>query len=279
MEEPFIGSEAVAVGAASHSQLRRRYRRLFPDVYVGKVPDATPEDLAKAAWLWSRRRGIVAGFSACALLGSKWVDSTQPVELLYGNRNHPAGLHVHGDRLEDDEVQIIAGILVTTPARTALDLACWYPTLTAVPAIDAVAGACEVKMHEVETLAQRCRGRRGIRRARTSLDLVDPGAQSPKESWLRVILVRAGFPRPQTQIPVCDEFGEVFAYLDMGWDDVKLAVEYDGEQHRTDRRQYRWDVRRKEMVERQGWVLVRVVAGDEPAEIVRRVRSAWSRRT
>jgi very-short-patch-repair endonuclease len=91
-------------------------------------------------------------------------------------------------------------------------------------------------------------------------------------------LVHAGLPRPQTQIPVNDDFGDVIAYLDMGWEDVKVAVEYDGEQHRNDRRQFAWDIRRSEMVERRGWILVRVVAGDRPAEIIRRVRAARAQR-
>lgn len=56
---------------------------------------------------------------------------------------------------------------------------------------------------------------------------MDAGAQSPKESWLRMILVMAGIPRPQTQIPVPDECGVVFAHLDMGWEEVKVAAEYD----------------------------------------------------
>jgi hypothetical protein len=102
--------------------------------------------------------------------------------------------------------------------------------------------------------------------------------QSPKESWLRVVLIEAGLPRPQTQIAVTNDFGSAFAYLDMGWEDVKVAVEYDGEQHRSDRRQYSWDVRRLETLERLGWIVIRVVAGDRPAEIVRRVRAALDRR-
>ncbi|HWT49249.1 MAG TPA: DUF559 domain-containing protein, partial [Mycobacterium sp.] len=81
-----------------------------------------------------------------------------------------------------------------------------------------------------------------------------------------------------TQIPVYDDFGEVIAYLDMGWEDVKVAVEYDGEQHRSDRRQYSWDVRRLEMLERRGWIVTRVLAGDRPEDIVRRVRAALARR-
>lgn len=252
---------------------------MFRDVYVSEGTELTPAVRARSAWLWSRRRGVVAGFSASALYGSKWVDRAQPAELIHDNRYRLPGLRVWGDRLETDETQIVEGIPVTTPARTALDLACWYPLMMSVPAIDALASATDLKVAEVELLVERYSGRRGIGRARESLDLVDPGAQSPKESWLRVILIRAGLPRPQTQIPVRDEFGDVIAYLDMGWEDVKVAAEYDGEQHRSDRRQYTWDIRRLEMLERRGWNVIRVIAGDPPVDIVRRIRAAVALRT
>jgi hypothetical protein len=279
MGEPFIGSEAVAAGVASHSQLRRRYTRVFRDVYVNDGAELTPPVRARAAWLWSRRRGVIAGFSAAALHNAKWVDADRPVDIIHDNRHQLSGLQIWGDRLETDEFELIDGVPVTTPARTALDLACWYPTATAVAAIDALANATEVKMADVELLAGRYPGRRGVERARVSLDLVDAGSQSPKETWLRLVLVQSGLPRPQTQIPVLDEFGDVIAYLDMGWEDVKVAVEYDGEQHRSDRRQYTWDIRRLEKVERRGWILVRVVAGDQPVDILRRVRAARARRS
>lgn len=92
------------------------------------------------------------------------------------------------------------------------------------------------------------------------------------------MLIEAGLPRPQTQIPVLDELGSAIAYLDMGWEQLKVAVEYDGEQHRVDRRQYTWDVRRLETIERLGWIVVRVLASDRPADIIRRVRAARARR-
>jgi len=278
MGEPFIGGEAVAAGITTHSQLRRRYTRVFRDVYVLEGTELTPALRAHAAWLWSRRRGVIAGFSAAALHGSRWIDATRAVDIIHDNRHPLAGLQIWSDRLVSDEIDIVAGTAVTTPVRTALDLACWYPTTTAVAALDDLVRTTELKIPDVELLAARYRGRRGIERARTSLNLVDAGAQSPKETWLRLVLVRAGLPRPQTQIPVCDEFGDAVAYLDMGWDDVRVAVEYDGEQHRYDRRQFTWDVRRLEMIARRGWILVRVVAGDRPAEVVRRVRAARARR-
>jgi hypothetical protein len=277
--EPFIGSEAVAAGMASHNDLRRRHTRVFRDVYVSNGTDLAPAVRAKAAWLWSHRRGVIAGFSASAMYGSRWIDAAQPVELIHDNRNRLPGLRVRGDRLEPDEIQLIDDIPVTSPPRTALDLACWYPVMTAVPAIDALARACELEVADVDALAERHQGRRGVRRARETLELVDAGAQSPKESWLRVILVQAGLPRPQTQLPIYDEFGQAVAYLDMGWPDAKVAVEYDGDHHRSDRRQYNWDVRRLEMLERLGWIVIRVLAGDRPAEVVSRVRAALARRT
>ena len=63
-------------------------------------------------------------------------------------------------------------------------------------------------------------------------------------------------------------------YLDLGWEEHMVAVEYDGDQHRTDRRQYVKDIRRIEMLERMGWIIVRVIANDGPAAILRRVRGA-----
>ena len=77
--------------------------------------------------------------------------------------------------------------------------------------------------------------------ARAAFRWSTPGAASPKESWLRLLLIDNGFPIPETQIPVLD--GHVpFAFLDMGWRHIQLAVEYDGDQHRTDRPQYVKDI-------------------------------------
>jgi Protein of unknown function (DUF559) len=278
MEEPFLGSEAVASGALTRSQLCTRYARLFRDVYVNRDIQVTAALRAKAGWLWAKRQGVVAGVSAAALHGSKWVEDTTTVELIHGNRHRLPGLHTRGDRIEEDEITVVNGVPVTTPARTVLDLGCWYPTMSGVAAIDSLARATEFKAADVELLAQRYPGRRGIARARLAITLFDAGAQSPKETWLRLVLVDAGLPRPQTQIPVRDEFGTVIAYLDLGWEHLRVAVEYDGEQHRSDRSQYNWDIRRLEILHRLGWIVIRVVAGDRPAGIVRRVKTALAGR-
>jgi very-short-patch-repair endonuclease len=93
---------------------------------------------------------------------------------------------------------------------------------------------------------------------------------------VRLLLIDGGLPRPQTQIAVVTEDGTY--YLDMGWPDYMVAVEYDGEHHRSNLLQYRKDIRRLETLQRMGWIVVRVVAGDRPAAILRRVRCALDAR-
>jgi hypothetical protein len=126
-------------------------------------------------------------------------------------------------------------------------------------------------------LIQRYGPVRGVRQLRELLPLVDPGAASPRESRLRLLLIDNGFPIPETQIPVLD--GDVaFAFLDMGWRHIQLAVEYDGDQHRTDRPQYVKDMRRHPKIEKRGWEVIRVIAEDRESEILGRAYEAWLRR-
>ncbi len=130
---------------------------------------------------------------------------------------------------------------------------------------------------EVLALIDRYGPARGVCQLRELLPLVDAGAASPKESRLRLLLVDKGFQVPETQIPVLEN-GVPVAFLDMGWRELQLAVEYDGEQHRTDRMQYVRDVRRLPMVERKGWEVIRVLKEDSEAKVVTWVREAYLRR-
>jgi hypothetical protein len=278
MNEPFLGSEALAAGALTAYQLRSRFAALHQDVYLAKDTELTPTILARACWLRSRRRGTLAGFSASAMHGTRWIDPARPATIIDTNRRPAPGVRVWEERIEADEISVLDGMRVTTPARTALDLASRYPLDVAVSAIDALMQAVELKFADIELLVDRYKGRRGMKTARAALELIDDGAQSPKETWLRLLLIRAGLPSPQTQIPVRNEWGYVDAYLDMGWEQIKVAVEYDGDQHRTDRVQYVRDIRRLEMLERRGWIVIRVIAEDRPDDILRRVREAFARR-
>ena len=279
MNDPFVGSDALAAGLLTPYELRSRYVSLHKDVYVPRDAELTAILRAKALWLRSRGRGILAGFSASALHGSKWIDAAQPAAIIDTNRRREAGVQIWEERIQADEVAVVTGMRVTTPARTALDLARRYRLGAAVAALDALVQATELKTADVELLVDRYRGRRGMKAARAALDLVDGGAQSPKETWLRLLLIQAGFPRPQTQIPVRNEWGWAEAYLDMGWEDIKVAVEYEGQHHQSSRYQYAKDIRRLEKAEhRYGWIVVRVIAEDHPDAVIRRVAEARASR-
>ena len=64
-------------------------------------------------------------------------------------------------------------------------------------------------------------------------------------------------------------------YLDLGWRDLKIAIEYDGDHHRTDRAQFARDIARLEDLARLGWIVIRVAAGTSRHEILARLSRAW----
>lgn len=272
-----IGSEAIAAGALTEHQLRRWHRPLFRDVYVPKWDAPSLDDRILAAWLWSRRRAVVAGVAASALHGAQWVDADRPIELVAPSARPQRGLLVRNETLDGDEITRFKQLPVTTVARTAFDLGRHLPRGAALARLDALMHATPFSREDVNVLAKRHRGARGLRRLRDVLPLVDGGAASPRETWLRLLFIDAGLPAPATQIPVYDDW-QFVAMLDMGWEDYKVAAEYDGDQHRTDRRQFVKDINRLGKTQDLGWHVIRVVNEHRPDDVISRVYQALTRR-
>lgn len=271
----------MAAGVMTRHQLRTRCRKILPGIHLDRAVEPTLYRRTKAAWLWSQRQGVIGGPAAAALLGAKWVDPGVEVDLYFPSTRPPAGVRTHHDRLLAAEYGTVRGMAVTTAARTAFDLArsdtsagTRDPLGPAVAAVDALMNATGIGVAAVELVADAHPGVRGLRQVEQVLRLVDAGAESPKESWLRLLVGRHGFPPVQTQLEVRDGYGIFVARLDMGWPDLLVAVEYDGDQHRTSRRQYVRDIRRREDLDRLGWVVVRVVAEDAEVNVVRRIQTA-----
>ncbi|WP_275572201.1 hypothetical protein [Mycolicibacterium vanbaalenii] len=276
MGRVFIGSEALAAGALTRSALRWNYRRIFPDVYVPAASQLSLRDRTIAAWLWSGRGAVVAGAAAAALHGAKWVDAEVPIELIWRCGRPPPGVVVRNERIDGDEVTGVAGMLVTTPERTAFDLARHLRRNPAVARLDALANATDVKAVDVLTLAQRYPGARGMRRAVKSLSLMDGGAQSPRESRLRLLLVDTWLDPVRTQIKVGE--GRDVAYLDMGYDEPMIGLDYEGAHHNEDRKTYVYDIGRAERIESRGWIDIKVVKEHSSEFIQARVTEAFARR-
>jgi hypothetical protein len=242
-------------------------------VYAAKGQQLSLRHRTEGAWLWSRRRAIVAGVAASALHGAQWVDPDVPIELVWSNTRPPRGIVAREQLLADDEVARVAGLPVTTPVRTAYDLGRHLPRGQGVARLDALMRATPFSREDVLLPAQRYPAPRGVRRLRSALHLVDGGASSPKETWLRLLLIDAGLPTLITQIPVVDGY-RALAMLDMGWPEFGVAVEYDGDHHRSDRRQYVKDQWRLRKLAELGWIIIRVIAEDKPEDVIERVRPA-----
>jgi hypothetical protein len=278
MTQPFYGSTALVNGMTRHA-LRTRFVALHKDVYVARDVELTAEMRARACWLRSRGRGVLAGSSASALHGARWIDGRAPATVIDTNRRREPGVTVWADAIGPDDTCVVDGTRVTTPLRTAVDLARHYSMAFSVPAVDALARATRLKPADLRRALARYRGWKGIRRARAAIDLVDPGAESPKETWLRLLIIRAGFPRPETQLRVLNEYGSLIGEVDMGWRDVKIAVEYEGDHHRYDRRVFRRDIRRIDALIEQGWLVIRVTALDSEGGVARRLEAAFASRS
>lgn len=276
---PFRGTEALAAGLVTPHQLRTKFESVHRNVYVPRGQPLTPVTRAVAAWLWSGRTATVAGLSAAALHGAAWIDPWLPAELNRQTRDKTPGILLHSDALWDDEVCVRAGIQMTTPARTAFDLGRRKGFVNTVIRVDALMHATGLKTADIEPLIDRHRGARGLMQLRRVLPMVDGGAESPYETKTRLMLVTSGLPRPQTQIEVRGDWNTVLARIDMGWEEWKVGVEFDGAQHWTDPAQRTWDIDRLAELEARGWTIIRVSADllrNRPEIVVARIRRAFS---
>jgi hypothetical protein len=273
-DQPFLGTAAVRQRVITAHQLRTRYRAVHRNVYVPRESTLTPDTRARAAWLWAGGDAVLARFSAAAVLGTKWLDAGRPAELIRLDRHGPANLRLHTWDLSAGETCIVRDMRCTTPARTAFDIGRTLEPDVAIPILDALMNATRLKPADVLAVADARPCHRGIQKLRTAIALTDAGAESPQESRVRLLLVRAGLPEPETQIEFRDRYGKPYIRVDMGWRQWCVAVEYDGVQHWTDRRQRSWDIDRIAILEAMGWVVIRISAEmlGRPDVVVARVR-------
>jgi very-short-patch-repair endonuclease len=279
LDGPFRGSTAVAAGLLTRGVLRGpRFQRLFPDVYA---PAHLENDFmlrSRAAGVLVAGRGAVARYSAAELLGASSGPPDASAEVLLTaplcQSYRCTDLRVHRDRSAPDEIIRVAGVAVTTPERTAFDLARWAPTLTErVAAVDALAHHRRVDVADVRVLRHRHLGARHGGEVAEVLRLTDRRAESPMESRARMALVLGGLPPPAVQHPVVVR-GRHY-YLDLAYPDLKVAVEYDGADHRTQRRARR-DLEREAALVSAGWRILRFdayVVLFAPERIVAEVRA------
>ena len=286
---PFTVAEAAALGVGPDVLRGARFRSLAHGVHVrvdhedGLVlrcqalalvlpPDAVFSHLTAARLCHLPVPG------RCGPLG--W-PADEPLEVTCSQRaaRHD-GVHGHVGQVTTHVRRIEHGLRVTSGAKTWADLAPRLGLDDLVVLGDAALRHGWADLVELTDMAARP-GRRGSRRMRAAIPLLEPRTDSPMETRLRLLLVRAGLPRPQAGRDVVVD-GEWLARPDLSYPSLRIAIEFDGDHHRTSRAQWQRDIGRRRMLEDAGWLLIVLTADDlfrHPELTVARVRRAVVART
>ena len=205
----------------------------------------------------------------------------QPVHVTVPHpRRAPQMKGIVGHQLRDLIVSRRYGLPVTSVEQTWHDLALCLTRRELVAAGDFLISG-RTPLTTVEDLRNHLAarpGRRGSARARDCLDLIRTGVDSPQESALRLVIVEAGLPEPEVNHVIRTDTGQFIARVDLAYPAERIAIEYEGDIHRTDRRQFRKDITRRERVEDIWERVIRVTHDDlDEPELVERIRRALLR--
>jgi hypothetical protein len=283
--EPFLVSDAIALGVPYKVLRGSRFRRVCRDVYVASAAPDTERLRLETVRLVLPKGAVVSGTSAAWLLGvdilrkDDLLEVTLPRGVTIGTRRMLRPLQAD---LPPEDVVFRRGLPVTRPLRTAFDLARRPDRVEAVVAVDAFWRKGTVRPERLAEYAAAHVGWRGVRRIPGILGLADRGAESAMESRLRMLLTLcAGLPMPETQIRVPRADGSTAARLDMGYRDRRLGIEFDGQIHGEARVRIR-DHRRHNELQALQWTTLRYSGEDyylRPGTIIAEVLTEYRRRS
>lgn len=282
---PFRGSEAIAAGRISEHQLRTRCRKLFPDVYVDATCVVTPEITVRAAALWAPPGAVIGGLGAALLHRERWyaperVGRSTDVYFAIAPRPTP-GVRIRRQPRKFPPEHLIEkqGILCTSAPRTAIDVGRWEENDDiAIAKIDAVCNRSRITVDSLAATVDQMTGLHGVNRIRSLLRWCDERADSPPETRLRLMLIRAGLPAPTPQLVIRNEYGQKIAKADLGYEAQKVAIFYDSELHR-EKSTWEFDAWANAQMAEMGWERFRVTAQmmRSPGTLTRQIGSAVMR--
>jgi hypothetical protein len=277
---PFTRAGASTIGLSSSAMrahiASQRLRRIFMGVYVDSTVPDSRRLRAAALHLVKPKGGVFYGATVAFLHG---VDAFPPRDRFnfkpqcivphHTGRSKRNSVICHEGYLPPEDLEEVEGLMVTNKVRTTVDMmrSLWRPH--ALAAADAMAHANLVTREEAMSYIAKMKRYPGIVQARALAVLIEPKVESPGESWQRLRLADAGFPVPESQIVIFDQWGEEIARIDNGYRDAKVGTEYDGrEWHDDDRAGDRDDKRRGFLESALGWRLLPArhadIFGDDP---------------
>jgi hypothetical protein len=287
LDRPFTHQQAVEVGI-SREVLRRMVRvGLLRRVLKGVYVDAAAADgllmRTQAVSLVVPSTAVVTDRTAAWLHG---IDALRPGDHLVpppvevfqqpGHTRVRTSVTSGGERtLRPDDVEVVHGVRVTTPLRTALDLGRLTRRDHAIAALDALLRLGRFSHDDLLRGVERFRGQRGVVQLRELAPLADGRAESPGESVLRLRWLDAHLPAPEPQVEV-HEHGILRARVDLGLPELRFAAEYDGWDWHSSAEQRRHDRRRRTWLRDHGWTVVALTSRevyDQPWLAAERIRA------
>jgi hypothetical protein len=167
----------------------------------------------------------------------------------------------HSQTLRPGDVIRVLGLRVTSPIATAVHLARHLDRPFALSAVDAMLHAELISLEQLRAATAQFPHHPGIVQAREIAALADPLAESPGESWLRLRMIDAGFPRPQAQVVVrgpARDFRIDLGFPDPRPDGLRVGLEYDSDQWHSGRAADLRDETRRADLRDLGWIVLPV---------------------
>lgn len=265
----FAVRDAPTLGIPEHRLRRGDLITPFRGARTTKPP-AAAEELCAAAHLVVRDDAFICGPTAALLWGiplPRRLEEATAIHIGHPHRVRPTRLRGtigHHYVITPPELTRIDDLSITTPERTWCDLASALTLEELVAAGDRVLWlrAPLARPEDLDAMAQVHPGRRGRRNRTAALPLLSAAADSPAESALRVRFQRAGLPvvSPNHEVRRPDDGRR--ARIDLAFVDFRVGVEHEGDHHRTDRAQWRHDLRRIAALEDAGWSMIRATGDD-----------------
>ncbi|GAA1455679.1 hypothetical protein [Williamsia maris] len=284
--EPTAESSGRIIRSDAHAtDVRRDHHRLHRGIYTPLASELSTTDRIRAAAMRAGDGAVVAGLSAAILHGTTFVDEDHDVELIRGldgqGRMRGSVRVIRTDQLGPGDIEMVEGIRVTSPVRTAYDLGRRRPDWMALARLDDLVRATQLSLTELWSYTRAHPRTHGVPQMRELIHHIDPAAESPGESWLRLVMIRNHLPRPDSQIVLTDTDGRMIARFDLGYKRYKLGIDYDGIEFHTSDEQRAHDARRDRAARDRGWEAIRVAGtllSRDPCAVINTIENAMRQR-
>lgn len=284
-DQPFTAAMAHTAGLSRNNLHKAvtagELRSVLYGVYVSaSVPD-TLDLRARAASLVLPAHAVVADRCAAWLHGIDILDFVERDvvpdldAVSMGGKGRSIRRGVFGgerDLAPGDVMTLPSGVRVTTPLRTACDIACLFGRHRAIATLDEFRRRHALSVADLRAMLPTYRGRRGVTQLRELIPLTTDLADSQPESWCRLLMHDHGLPMPEPQVEVI-VMGWGLACLENAYRHLRIAVEYDGQDHHTTPEDRERDEIRRAALVADGWIIFVLRKGDfAPAR-----RAVWLR--